>query len=207
MTESHSVVRGVCPMIKLEAGNVLLKPSQRKQLMSWLRRSLRVEADRPIHAGRLRCDGPVASVRCGRRCMIPRGISFAAPGNTSGLPEYDARAGSPGALGQLRLRTSLTAGLSPKRFERLLPVKLPGRDPRQWLIGIGFEKGSSVASAGDITGLGVILVIGHIVPASLEIWFAVPQRPRIGQRRRRPLRQHCTQSNANIRSNSPLICA
>lgn len=29
-------------MIKLDAGNVLLKPSQRKQLMSWLRRSLRL---------------------------------------------------------------------------------------------------------------------------------------------------------------------
>jgi hypothetical protein len=29
-------------MIKLEAGNMLLKPSQRKQLMSWLRRALRI---------------------------------------------------------------------------------------------------------------------------------------------------------------------
>ncbi|QOV91596.1 hypothetical protein [Humisphaera borealis] len=29
-------------MIKLDSGNVLLKPSQRKQLMSWLRRSLRL---------------------------------------------------------------------------------------------------------------------------------------------------------------------
>src|SRR5690242_19992251 len=29
-------------MIKLDAGNVLLKPSQRKQLMSWLRRCLRI---------------------------------------------------------------------------------------------------------------------------------------------------------------------
>ena len=29
-------------MIKLEAGNVLLKPSQRKQLMAWLRRALRL---------------------------------------------------------------------------------------------------------------------------------------------------------------------
>jgi hypothetical protein len=28
-------------MIKLDAGNVLLKPSQRKQLMTWLKRSLR----------------------------------------------------------------------------------------------------------------------------------------------------------------------
>lgn len=28
-------------MIKLDSGNVLLKPSHRKQLMSWLRRSLR----------------------------------------------------------------------------------------------------------------------------------------------------------------------
>ncbi len=27
-------------MIELDLGNVLLKPSQRKQLMSWLRRSL-----------------------------------------------------------------------------------------------------------------------------------------------------------------------
>jgi hypothetical protein len=31
-----------CLMIKLEPGNVLLKPSQRKQLMGWLRRSLRL---------------------------------------------------------------------------------------------------------------------------------------------------------------------
>ena len=29
-------------MIKLEVGNVLLKPSHRKQLMSWLRRALRM---------------------------------------------------------------------------------------------------------------------------------------------------------------------
>jgi hypothetical protein len=29
-------------MIKLDAGNVLLKPSHRKQLMSWLRRALRL---------------------------------------------------------------------------------------------------------------------------------------------------------------------
>jgi len=29
-------------MIQLDAGNVLLKPSQRKQLLSWLRRSLRL---------------------------------------------------------------------------------------------------------------------------------------------------------------------
>ena len=29
-------------MIKLDLGNVLLKPSHRKQLMSWLRRSLRL---------------------------------------------------------------------------------------------------------------------------------------------------------------------
>ena len=29
-------------MITLEPGNVLLKPSQRKQLMTWLRRSLRM---------------------------------------------------------------------------------------------------------------------------------------------------------------------
>lgn len=29
-------------MIKLDAGNVLLKPSQRRQLMSWLRRSLKL---------------------------------------------------------------------------------------------------------------------------------------------------------------------
>ena len=29
-------------MVKLEAGNVLLKPSQRRQLMGWLRRSLRM---------------------------------------------------------------------------------------------------------------------------------------------------------------------
>ena len=31
-------------MIKLDAGNVLLKPSQKRQLMSWLRRSLRLGA-------------------------------------------------------------------------------------------------------------------------------------------------------------------
>jgi hypothetical protein len=31
-------------MIKLDAGNVLLKPSQRRQLMTWLRRSLRLGA-------------------------------------------------------------------------------------------------------------------------------------------------------------------
>ena len=31
-------------MIQLDAGNVLLKPSQRKQLLSWLRRSLRLGA-------------------------------------------------------------------------------------------------------------------------------------------------------------------
>ena len=29
-------------MIKLDAGNVLLKPSHRRQLMSWLRRALRI---------------------------------------------------------------------------------------------------------------------------------------------------------------------
>jgi hypothetical protein len=29
-------------MIKLEAGNVLLKPSHKRQLMSWLRRALRM---------------------------------------------------------------------------------------------------------------------------------------------------------------------
>ena len=29
-------------MIKLDAGNVLLKPSQRRQLMAWLRRCLRI---------------------------------------------------------------------------------------------------------------------------------------------------------------------
>jgi hypothetical protein len=29
-------------MIKLDAGNVLLKPSQRRQMMSWLRRALRI---------------------------------------------------------------------------------------------------------------------------------------------------------------------
>jgi hypothetical protein len=29
-------------MIKLDAGNVLLKPSHRKQIMSWLRRALRI---------------------------------------------------------------------------------------------------------------------------------------------------------------------
>ena len=29
-------------MIKLDAGNVLLKPSQKRQLMAWLRRSLRL---------------------------------------------------------------------------------------------------------------------------------------------------------------------
>lgn len=29
-------------MIKLDLGNVLLKPSQRKQIMSWLRRTLRL---------------------------------------------------------------------------------------------------------------------------------------------------------------------
>jgi hypothetical protein len=29
-------------MIKLDAGNVLLKPSHRKQVMAWLRRSLRL---------------------------------------------------------------------------------------------------------------------------------------------------------------------
>jgi hypothetical protein len=31
-------------MFKLEAGNVLLKPSQRRQLMGWLRRSSRLGA-------------------------------------------------------------------------------------------------------------------------------------------------------------------
>ena len=35
-------------MIKLDLGNVLLKPSQRKQLMSWLRRTLRL-GDRVGH--------------------------------------------------------------------------------------------------------------------------------------------------------------
>jgi hypothetical protein len=29
-------------MIKLDAGNVLLKPSQRRQMMAWLRRALRL---------------------------------------------------------------------------------------------------------------------------------------------------------------------
>ena len=29
-------------MIKLDSGNVLLKPSQRRQLMAWLRRSLKL---------------------------------------------------------------------------------------------------------------------------------------------------------------------
>jgi hypothetical protein len=29
-------------MVKLDAGNVLLKPSHRRQLMGWLRRSLRI---------------------------------------------------------------------------------------------------------------------------------------------------------------------
>lgn len=29
-------------MIKLDAGNVLLKPSHRKQMMAWLRRALRI---------------------------------------------------------------------------------------------------------------------------------------------------------------------
>lgn len=29
-------------MVKLEAGNVLLKPSHRRQLMAWLKRSLRI---------------------------------------------------------------------------------------------------------------------------------------------------------------------
>ena len=31
-------------MVRLNSGNVLLKPSQRKQLMAWLRRSLRMGA-------------------------------------------------------------------------------------------------------------------------------------------------------------------
>lgn len=31
-----------CLMIKLDAGNVLLKPSHRRQMMAWLRRSLRL---------------------------------------------------------------------------------------------------------------------------------------------------------------------
>src|SRR6202035_4771455 len=31
-----------CTMIKLDAGNVLLKPSHRRQMMSWLRRALRL---------------------------------------------------------------------------------------------------------------------------------------------------------------------
>jgi hypothetical protein len=35
-------VPGVCPMIKLDAGNVLLKPSHRRQLMAWLRRAIQL---------------------------------------------------------------------------------------------------------------------------------------------------------------------
>ena len=42
LTKFESTGPGDCPMIKLEPGNVLLKPSQRKQLMTWLRRSLRL---------------------------------------------------------------------------------------------------------------------------------------------------------------------
>src|SRR5947209_10534956 len=38
----ESAALGVCPMIKLDAGNVLLKPSHRRQLMSSLRRALRI---------------------------------------------------------------------------------------------------------------------------------------------------------------------
>jgi hypothetical protein len=34
--------KGVCLMIKLDSGNVLLKRSHRKQLMSWLRRAMRL---------------------------------------------------------------------------------------------------------------------------------------------------------------------
>jgi hypothetical protein len=37
-----SLFTGVCPMIKLDSGNVLLKPSHRRQLMSWLKRALRI---------------------------------------------------------------------------------------------------------------------------------------------------------------------
>ena len=34
--------REFCPMIKLDSGNVLLKPSHRRQLMSWLKRAMRL---------------------------------------------------------------------------------------------------------------------------------------------------------------------
>jgi ribosome-associated translation inhibitor RaiA len=34
--------QGVCLMIKLDSGNVLLKPSHRRQLMTWLRRAMRL---------------------------------------------------------------------------------------------------------------------------------------------------------------------
>jgi hypothetical protein len=39
---NHGPRNGVCLMIKLDSGNVLLKPSHRRQLMTWLRRAMRL---------------------------------------------------------------------------------------------------------------------------------------------------------------------
>ena len=51
-------------MIKLEAGNVLLKPSHRRQLMAWLRRAVRLGS---------RVGGFVMTItmhRIGRQCEV-----------------------------------------------------------------------------------------------------------------------------------------
>lgn len=39
--ETASVLPRGCTMLKLDSGNVLLKPSHRRQLMSWLKRAMR----------------------------------------------------------------------------------------------------------------------------------------------------------------------
>jgi hypothetical protein len=39
---NHRFMKGVCFMLRLNEGNVLLKPSHRKQMMSWLKRILRL---------------------------------------------------------------------------------------------------------------------------------------------------------------------
>ena len=51
-------------MIKLDAGNVLLKPSQRRQMMAWLRRALRMGS----RIGQFALS--ITMYRSGRQCEV-----------------------------------------------------------------------------------------------------------------------------------------
>src|SRR5258706_1327607 len=84
-TEIFAARPGVCTMIKLDVGNMLLKPSHRKQLMARLRRALRIGS----RLGEFML--VITMHRSGRQCEVQARVHDSAGDFVCPFPQHDWR--------------------------------------------------------------------------------------------------------------------